>query len=55
MSDEEPRRREIEAIPDVPGDPGEVASAARSCSVILIILAGLVLIACIGVAIALLN
>ncbi|MCC6791254.1 MAG: hypothetical protein IT336_06200 [Thermomicrobiales bacterium] len=56
MSEELPSQRVIDAIPeDAPGDPGEVASAARSCSVLLIILAALALIVCIGVAISLLN
>jgi hypothetical protein len=55
VSDHEPSQRAAEDLPDAPGDPGEVASAARSCSVILLIMAGLVLIVCIGVAISLLN
>jgi hypothetical protein len=56
MSERLPSQDIIDAIPeDAPGDPNEVASAARSCSVLLLILAGLVLIVCIGVAISLLN
>ena len=55
MSENEPAQRAAEDLPDVPGDPGEVASAARSCSVILLIMAGLALIVCIGVAISLFN
>lgn len=54
MSDES-SRPEIDAIPDAPVNPGDVASAARSCSVILIIVAVLLLIVCVGVAISLLN
>jgi hypothetical protein len=54
--DQQPLRPEIiDSIPDSPGDTGEVASAARSCSVLLLILAALALIVCVGIAISLLN
>jgi hypothetical protein len=56
VSERLPSEDVIEAIPEeAPGDPYEVASAARSCSVLLLILAGLALIVCVGVAISLLN
>jgi hypothetical protein len=56
VSERLPSQEVIDAIPEgEPGDPNEVASAARSCSVLLLILAALALIVCIGVAISLLN
>jgi hypothetical protein len=47
VSDETPRLRQIEELPEAPSDPGEIHSAARSCSVILIIGAVLLLIVCV--------
>lgn len=47
MSDETPRLKRIEELPEAPSDPGEINSAARSCSVILIVGAIIILIACV--------
>lgn len=46
MSDETPRLQRMHEIPEAPSDPGEVASAARSCSVILVLGAVILLIVC---------
>ena len=46
MSDEIPRLKSLQEIPEAPSEPGEVASAARSCSVILILGAIILLIVC---------
>jgi hypothetical protein len=47
VSDAPSQREQIEALDETPIDPNEVASAARSCSVLLIILAALLVIACV--------
>lgn len=47
MSDETPRLKQIEELPEAPADPGEIKSAARSCSVILILGAVILLIVCV--------
>lgn len=52
MSDAPTQREQLEALDETPIDPNEVASAARSCSALLIILAALLVIACIFGAIA---
>lgn len=52
MSDAPSQREQIEALDETPIAPGEVASAARSCSALLIILAALLVIACIFGAVA---
>ena len=55
MSDEPEVPRRFEEIAEAPSDPGEVASAARSCSAILIILLALALVVCVFAAIALVR
>lgn len=52
MSDGPTPREEPSALDETPIEPRDVASAARSCSVLLLILAALVLIACVFAAIA---
>ncbi len=47
VSDERPQSKRIEEIPEAPSDPGEVNSAARSCSVILVLGAIIILIVCV--------
>jgi hypothetical protein len=37
--------------PDGPNDPGEIASAGRSCLVILILVAALIVLFCVGIAV----
>jgi hypothetical protein len=51
MSDDQPLSGDVIESADVPSNPEDVSSAARSCSVILIILAAFALIICIWVAI----
>ena len=51
MSDQQRVVDEIEAIPESPANPEDVSSAARSCSVILIIMAAFAVILCVWVAI----
>jgi hypothetical protein len=47
---DEPRADTNGAEPEVPIDPRDVASAGRSCSVILILLAAILLVLCVGIA-----
>jgi hypothetical protein len=47
---DDPRTNANGAEPEVPIDPRDVASAGRSCSVILILLAAIVLVLCVGIA-----
>jgi len=53
VSENLPLTEKVERIPEAPTDPGEVASAARSCSVILLLGAALLLIVCLVVGVAL--
>jgi hypothetical protein len=55
LTDLDPLESEIEAIPETPSEPEDVASAARSCVVILIILAVLLLIGCVFGVVAILK
>jgi hypothetical protein len=55
LTDLDPVESEIEAIPETPSEPEDIASAARSCLVILIILAALLLIGCIFAAVAIVK
>ena len=48
MDDERPEADATE--PDIQIDPRDVASAGRSCSVSLILLAAIVLVLCVGIA-----
>jgi hypothetical protein len=54
MSDD-PGRAPADDLGEAPVSPGDVASAARSCQVIILILLALVAIACVVVAVALLR
>lgn len=45
--EDDSRQDWVEEVPDAPTDPVEVASAARSCSVLLMLAAALVLIVCV--------
>ncbi|MGI8475665.1 MAG: hypothetical protein ACR2OO_04765 [Thermomicrobiales bacterium] len=47
MNDPSTPSDRIAEIPEAPSEPAEVKSAARTCSVIILLLAGLLLIACI--------
>ena len=47
MSDGTPRLKRIVEIPEAPSDPAEVNSAARSCAVILVLGAIILLIVCV--------
>jgi hypothetical protein len=49
VSDQTPRLKQIEELPETSTDPGEINSAARSCSVILILGAIILLIVCVMV------
>ncbi|MFL5758263.1 MAG: hypothetical protein ACJ789_00915 [Thermomicrobiales bacterium] len=46
MTDPDSLEPDIDAIAESPSEPEDVASAARSCLVILIILAALILVGC---------
>lgn len=46
MSEQDGVESRAEAIPEGPSSPEDVASAARSCSVILILAIALVLVGC---------
>ena len=47
---DDPRTDANGAEPEVAIDPRDIASAGRSCSVILILLAAIVLVLCVGIA-----
>jgi hypothetical protein len=51
MSEEQSQNDELSAIPESPANPEDVSSAARSCSVILVIMAAFAVILCVWVAI----
>lgn len=55
VSDQTTGSEPFEALPETPVDPGEVASAARSCSVLLVIIAALALIVCAWVGVIVLK
>ncbi len=55
MIDEQPGADEIAAAPETPANPEDVSSAARSCSVILIIMVAFSVILCVWVAVIILK